>query len=174
MRDNHSLPCYQTQQQPSSTKGGCCYSVSLHCGESWSGWSDVLMLPRIHHLAEGDFPANLYYRLLTRWVGHRWCCLYPPRLLLSFFTGKHFWKAGTIPRLVGGTAWKMSPSESELQAAHLCSPTSCRSLRSSGSSPLAAHAGAGAGADADATWGRYRCSRTTLKNSLWKSITISW
>lgn len=56
---SRSLPCYQNQQQPSSMEGGWCYSVSLHCGESWSGWSDVLMPPRIHHSAEGDFPANL-------------------------------------------------------------------------------------------------------------------
>lgn len=143
MRDNHSLPCYQNQQQPSSTKGGSCYSVSLHCGESWSGWWDVLMLPRTHHPAEGDFPANLCDQLLTRWVGHRWCSLYPPRLSLSFFTGKHL--EGTH----NSTPCRRDSVENVTKTS--CRPLICAARHpvgasaAQGSSPLAAHAGAGAG-----------------------------
>lgn len=127
-------PCYQNQQQPSSTKGGGCYSVSLHCGASWSGWSDVLMLPRTHQSAQGDIPANLCGHLLTRWVGHRWCSLDLPRLSLSFFTEKKKTllesRRNSTPcrrdSVENVTVWKRAAGRSSAQ------PTSCRSLRRSG------------------------------------------
>lgn len=78
MSNNSLPPRYQNQQQPFSTKGGSCYSTSLHGGESGPGSTDVPVPPWIHHLPGGHLPANLCDQILPRWVGHRWCSLYPP------------------------------------------------------------------------------------------------
>lgn len=85
-------------------------------------------------------------------------CIPPTSLSLSppFFTGKYFWKAGANPRLVGGTAWTVSPSEGALMqaAARRCGPSSRRGASAAQvSPPLAAHAGAGAGGGS--RWGCY-------------------
>lgn len=69
-------------------------------------------------------------------------CIPPPTSLSPslFLQGKRLSDGTAIPRLVGGTAWKMSPSGGELllqASAHRCSPTSCRSPRRPGATPLA-------------------------------------
>lgn len=64
----------------------------------------VLTPPRIHHRAPGDWSGTAYSPDESAIDD---ALRIPPRLSSS--TGKHFGKAGAIPRLVGGTAWKDVP-----------------------------------------------------------------